>query len=237
MQVNSRKQTMDTQFFSPLLGTVSSPSLAPELCDWPGCAEDFGSQTAFQECPKKRYQHSCSVLGASGSLKFLCWRTNVDSGFFLGGGVSGISGNSDFLCSIMVVTYVVKKCLEGSFFFLSSSQEMWQNIYCLFWRELGDNTAAFIEEMLFQWAFLIPHCVFFFFFYHLLHKDKILSGEKLESTGSKVTLKEDTGIAKKPFFFFCFYGKCQSNVYFWIKDHTAWVSAVRINFKQGVAIC
>ncbi|XP_014729238.1 PREDICTED: uncharacterized protein C17orf104-like isoform X2 [Sturnus vulgaris] len=49
---------MDTQFFSPLLGAVPSPPLPPEpsqLCsDWPGCAEDFGSQTAFQECPKKR---------------------------------------------------------------------------------------------------------------------------------------------------------------------------------------
>ncbi|RLW11367.1 hypothetical protein DV515_00001252, partial [Chloebia gouldiae] len=56
--VNSRKQTMDTQLFSPLLGAVPSSPTPPEpsqQCrDWPGCAEDFGSQTAFQECPKQR---------------------------------------------------------------------------------------------------------------------------------------------------------------------------------------
>ncbi|XP_053805684.1 uncharacterized protein LOC128791808 [Vidua chalybeata] len=58
---------MDTQLFSPLLGAVPGPPTPPEpsqLCrDWPGCAEDFGSQTAFQECPKKRAPLNLSYSG------------------------------------------------------------------------------------------------------------------------------------------------------------------------------
>uniref|UniRef100_U3JEB1 Meiosis specific with coiled-coil domain n=1 Tax=Ficedula albicollis TaxID=59894 RepID=U3JEB1_FICAL len=58
---------MDTQFFSPLLGAVPSPPTPPEppqLCsDWLGCAEDFGSQNAFQECPKKRAPINLSYSG------------------------------------------------------------------------------------------------------------------------------------------------------------------------------
>lgn len=85
MQVNSRKETMDTQFFSPLLGAVPSPPTPLEpsrLCsDWPGCAEDFGSQTSFQECPKKRYQHSCCAFRASASLEF---SLGILDGFFGG---------------------------------------------------------------------------------------------------------------------------------------------------------
>ncbi|XP_066058036.1 meiosis-specific coiled-coil domain-containing protein MEIOC-like [Chamaea fasciata] len=53
---------MDTQFFSPLLGAVPSPPTPPER-DWLGCAEDFGSQNAFQECPKKRASINLSYSG------------------------------------------------------------------------------------------------------------------------------------------------------------------------------
>ncbi|XP_056340026.1 meiosis-specific coiled-coil domain-containing protein MEIOC-like [Oenanthe melanoleuca] len=59
---------MDTQFFSPLLGAVPSPPTPPEpsqVCsDWLGCAEDFGSQNAFQECPKKRASVNLSYSGS-----------------------------------------------------------------------------------------------------------------------------------------------------------------------------
>ncbi|KAL9870806.1 LOW QUALITY PROTEIN: uncharacterized protein GJ701_014671 [Geothlypis trichas] len=59
---------MDTQLFSPLLGAVPSPPTPPEpsqLCrDWLGCAEDFGSQTSFQECPKKRTPINLSYSGS-----------------------------------------------------------------------------------------------------------------------------------------------------------------------------
>nr|XP_030119995.3 uncharacterized protein LOC115493600 [Taeniopygia guttata] len=59
---------MDTQLFSPLLGAVPSPPTPPEpsqLCrDWPGCAEDFGAQTAFQECPKQRAPINLSYTGS-----------------------------------------------------------------------------------------------------------------------------------------------------------------------------
>uniref|UniRef100_A0A8C9MTC8 Uncharacterized LOC103813045 n=1 Tax=Serinus canaria TaxID=9135 RepID=A0A8C9MTC8_SERCA len=65
--VNSRRQTMDTQLFSPFLGAVPSPPTPPEpsqLCrDWLGCAEDFGSQGAFQECPKPRTPINLSYSG------------------------------------------------------------------------------------------------------------------------------------------------------------------------------
>ncbi|XP_041344157.1 uncharacterized protein LOC121364724 isoform X2 [Pyrgilauda ruficollis] len=58
---------MDTQLFSPFLAAVPSPPTPPEpsqLCrDWLGCAEDFGSQTAFQECPKKRAPINLSYSG------------------------------------------------------------------------------------------------------------------------------------------------------------------------------
>ncbi|XP_010393070.3 uncharacterized protein LOC104686388 [Corvus cornix cornix] len=59
---------MDTQLFSPFLGAVPSPPTPLEssrLCsNWPGCAEDPGSQTAFQECPKKRAPISLSYSGS-----------------------------------------------------------------------------------------------------------------------------------------------------------------------------
>ncbi|XP_030799021.1 meiosis-specific coiled-coil domain-containing protein MEIOC-like [Camarhynchus parvulus] len=59
---------MDTQLFSPFLGAIPSPPTPPEpsqLCrDWLGCAEDFGSQTAFQECPKKRAPINLSYSGS-----------------------------------------------------------------------------------------------------------------------------------------------------------------------------
>lgn len=58
---------MDTQLFSPFLGAAPSPPTPPEpsqLCrDWLGCAEDFGSQNSFQECPKKRAPINLSYSG------------------------------------------------------------------------------------------------------------------------------------------------------------------------------
>ncbi|CAN8185169.1 unnamed protein product, partial [Coccothraustes coccothraustes] len=58
---------MDTQLFSPFLGALPSPPTPPEpsqLCrDWLGCAEDFGSQAAFQECPKPRTPINLSYSG------------------------------------------------------------------------------------------------------------------------------------------------------------------------------
>ncbi|XP_074395802.1 uncharacterized protein LOC102074846 [Zonotrichia albicollis] len=58
---------MDTQLFSPFLGAAPTPPTPPEpsqLCrDWLGCAEDFGSQNSFQECPKKSAPINLSYSG------------------------------------------------------------------------------------------------------------------------------------------------------------------------------
>lgn len=185
MQVNSRKQTMDTQLFSPLLGAVPSPPMPPEpsqLCrDWPGCAEDFGSQTAFQECPKQRYQHPCCGLGASGSLGFLYSRINSGFFFFFLGEFQAFQV---FFARWGLSLRLWRKDVWGFSFFHPKAKWWWQNI-AFFWRELGDRDwhSSFWGEN----ALLMSISnTLLIFLYHLLYKTKSEVGWKWSPLALKV---------------------------------------------------